>query len=91
MARDSWLDRYKASHQHPVNHLCHAIGIPLIVVSLPLAFWNWRLALILFVVGWIFQFVGHIAEGKPPSFFSDPRFLVVGPYWWIKKVFGKKG
>ncbi len=38
--------------------------------------------LALFVVGWIFQFVGHFFEGKPPEFFKDPRFLLVGLRWW---------
>ena len=85
----SWLETYKRSHQHPVNHVCHAIGIPMIVVSLPMVFWNWKIALALFVVGWVFQFIGHAVEGKPPAFFSDPRFLLVGPWWWVKKVLGR--
>lgn len=86
----NWLETYKSSHQHPVNHLCHAIGIPMIVVALPLVFWSWPAALGLFVVGWIFQFVGHAVEGKPPAFFSDPRFLLVGPYWWAKKMLSRR-
>jgi uncharacterized membrane protein YGL010W len=51
------------------------VGIPLIVLSLLLliaSFWVeglWVAALSLFVVGWIFQFVGHAVEGKPPEFF----------------------
>ena len=39
-------------------------------------------SLILFVVMWILQFVGHKVEGKKPSFFEDVRFLLVGPAWW---------
>ena len=82
------LETYKASHQHPVNHLCHAIGIPLILLSLPVFFWNWRWALSAFVGGWILQFVGHFVEGTPPAFLSHPRYLLIGPYWWLKKMFG---
>ncbi|HKY63324.1 MAG TPA: DUF962 domain-containing protein [bacterium] len=66
----------------------HAIGIPMIVVSLPCFFFNWKVALILFVVGWIFQFVGHAVEGKPPAFFSNPVYLLVGPMWLVKKIRG---
>ena len=40
----------------------------------------------LFVVGWIFQFIGHKIEGKKPSFFEDIQYLWVGPLFvvaWI--------
>ena len=47
-----------------------------------------RLALALFVIGWIFQFVGHAFEGKPPEFFHDWRFLFVGLRWWVAKICG---
>ncbi len=87
-AKREFLDRYRQTHQHPVNRALHAVGIPMIVVSLPLAIFHWRAGLALFVVGWILQFVGHAFEGKAPAFFSDPRFLLVGPYWWLMKFFG---
>lgn len=32
-----------------------------------------------FIVAWIFQFIGHKIEGKKPSFFDDVRFLLIGP------------
>ena len=32
-----------------------------------------------FVVAWIFQFIGHKVEGKKPSFFEDLQYLYVGP------------
>jgi Predicted membrane protein len=79
-----YLENYKRSHLHPVNRGLHAFGIPMIVISLPIFFWNWRLGLILFTLGWIFQFVGHAIEGKPPAFLKNPAYLLVGPYWWIK-------
>ena len=28
---DDWIAQYAGSHQHPVNRVCHTIGIPLIV------------------------------------------------------------
>ena len=42
----------------------------------------WLFSLVVFVVMWIFQFVGHHIEGKKPSFFKDLQFLLVGPAWW---------
>ena len=92
---EEWIAQYGQSHQHPVNRLCHTLGIPLIVVSLPLflvvllvpGFWPVPVAL--FIVGWIFQFVGHAFERKPPEFFHDWRFLFVGLRWWVAKVRGR--
>jgi len=68
---DEWIAQYATSHQHPVNRVCHTIGIPLIAASIPLflaSIWMpgfWRIPLALFVVGWTFQFIGHAFEGKP--------------------------
>jgi uncharacterized membrane protein YGL010W len=93
--RDEWIAQYATSHQHPVNRFCHTIGIPLIVVAiavalgLPLAPQYWPIPLALFVVGWIFQFVGHAVEGKPPEFLRDWRFLFVGLSWWFAKIRGR--
>jgi uncharacterized membrane protein YGL010W len=49
----------------------------------------WKAALLLFVVGWIFQFAGHWFEGKPPEFLRDWRFLFVGLRWWAAKIRGR--
>jgi uncharacterized membrane protein YGL010W len=89
---NEWIAQYSASHQNGVNRACHTIGIPLIILSLllsPVAAFVagfWRLPLGLFVIGWIFQFVGHAFEGKPPEFFHDWRFFFVGARWWVAKV-----
>ena len=90
---DEWIDEYSESHQNSINKLTHKIGIPMIALSLlllPTCFFVegfWRIPLMLFVVGWILQFVGHYFEGKPPEFLKDYRFLFVGLRWWIKKTF----
>lgn len=92
---ESWIAEYSKSHQHPLNRLTHTFGIPLIILSLPLVLlgilWHQLLwiGLALFAVGWILQFVGHAVEGKPPEFFKDWRFLLVGSRWWAAKVRGK--
>ena len=43
----------------------------------------------LFLFVWILQFLGHAFERKPPEFFSDWRFLLVGTRWWWAKMRGK--
>ena len=92
---DEWIAQYAKSHQHPVNKICHTIGIPLIAASIPLfvlglaAPVSWIVAVAMFIVGWVFQFVGHWFEGKPPEFFSDWRFLFVGLRWWFAKMSGR--
>ncbi len=91
---DDWIEEYAESHQNPINKLTHAIGIPMIALSillfLPSLFvpFGWAFTLTLFVVGWVLQFVGHYFEGKPPEFFKDWRFLLVGLRWWFKKILG---
>ena len=92
---EQWIAQYASSHQHPVNRACHTLGIPLIVISLALFVatiflrWIWIYATVLFVVGWILQFIGHPFERKAPEFFHDWRFLGVGVRWWIAKMRGK--
>ena len=92
---EQWIAQYASSHQHPVNRICHTLGIPTILLSLPVFISSifihrlWPYALGLFILGWIFQFVGHAFEGKPPEFFSDWRFLFVGVRWWWAKIHGK--
>lgn len=44
-------------------------------------------SLTLFVIAWIFQFIGHHIEGKKPSFFKDLQFLLIGPLWVVAFLF----
>ncbi|MBS2021539.1 MAG: DUF962 domain-containing protein [Deltaproteobacteria bacterium] len=98
-----WIAEYSQGHQHPVNRACHTIGIPMIALSVIVAIVGLAglfvpgsflvtmevSALTLFVVGWVFQFIGHGFEGKPPEFFKDWRFLLVGLRWWFAKMAGR--
>lgn len=93
---DDWIEEYSAGHQHPMNRRLHSVGIPMIAMSILLVIPSffigglWMIAVGLFVIGWILQFVGHYYEGKPPEFFKDYRFLFVGLRWWFKKIVGVK-
>ena len=92
---DEWIAQYATSHQHPINKFCHTIGIPLIAASIPIFVISifvanlWKIPATMFVVGWIFQFIGHVIEGKPPEFFKDWRFLFVALRWWFAKIQGR--
>lgn len=45
----------------------------------------------IFVVSWIFQFVGHKIEGAKPSFLEDLQFLMIGPAWILGKAYRTLG
>lgn len=76
-----------------------AIGMLLVIVpmigllqwasglSVPL----WALSLTVFVIAWIGQFIGHMFEGKRPSFFKDLQFLMIGPIWLLGFVYRRLG
>lgn len=55
------------------------MGLPLLYIAIGL-----------FVIAWIFQFIGHNIEGKKPSFFKDLQFLLIGPAWIVKELFSGK-
>lgn len=40
----------------------------------------------LFVVGWVFQAVGHVFEGRKPAFVDDLIGLLVGPLFLVAEV-----
>ena len=41
----------------------------------------------LFILGWIFQFVGHsVYEHKQPAFFRNFVHLLVGPLWILNDI-----
>lgn len=44
-----------------------------------------------FVVAWIFQFIGHRIEGKKPSFLEDVQYLWVGPLFVLSRLFVRLG
>jgi len=49
------------------------------------------LAIAVFVVAWIGQFVGHKLEGKKPTFLTDLVYLLIGPAWLVAKVMRRLG
>ena len=49
----------------------------------------WLISTVVFVVAWIFQFIGHGIEGKKPSFLKDLQFLLIGPLWLLHFIYKK--
>ena len=60
-----------------------ALSLALVFAAGPLLV---PLAVGVFVVAWIFQFIGHKLEGKKPSFFEDIQYLWVGPLFVLSKL-----
>lgn len=73
-----------------IGMLAFVIMVTLCLVGLQNLPWPlWAVCLILFVVAWIGQFIGHHYEGKRPSFFKDLQFLMIGPLWLLSFVYRK--
>jgi uncharacterized membrane protein YGL010W len=49
------------------------------------------IALTVFVVAWIAQFIGHRIEGRKPSFLTDLTYLLIGPAWVLSKLYRRFG
>jgi uncharacterized membrane protein YGL010W len=67
--------------------VCYTCASLLSELTIPL----WQIALCIFVVAWIGQFIGHQIEGKKPSFLKDLQFLLIGPAWLLGFVYRKLG
>ena len=75
------------------------MGMALVLTGFCLATWwldtltvpLWQTALVIFVLAWIGQFIGHKIEGKKPSFLEDLHFLLIGPLWLLVFVYRRLG
>jgi uncharacterized membrane protein YGL010W len=90
----AWMFYYRASRR---------LGLGMLAVFAAMA-WGTRwlhdllgtmqllwLALAVFVVAWIAQFVGHRIEGRKPSFLTDLTYLLIGPAWVLAKLYRRFG
>ena len=80
-----------------------ALGMGMLLVFVALSALTWwlhgalgtagllKLAVAVFVVAWIAQFVGHRIEGRKPSFFTDLVYLLIGPAWVLAKLYRRLG
>lgn len=65
---------------HQVPPLAQALGLAV-----------WQVGLALFVIGWVFQFIGHYFEGRKPAFVDDLVGLLVGPMFVVGEVLMSAG
>lgn len=49
------------------------------------------IAIMVFVIAWIGQFIGHRLEGRRPSFLTDLTYLLIGPAWVLAKLYRRLG
>ena len=60
-----FLIDYFDRHKHPVNAVLHIFGVPMVFYSVFVMFTgNLQLGAILFFVGYLFQYLGHKAQGN---------------------------
>ena len=45
------------------------------------------MSIAIFVLAWIGQFIGHMIEGKRPSFLDDLRLLMIGPLFVLSFLY----
>lgn len=134
MTKSELFTEYASYHSERRNRVCHAFGIPLIVLGImgltalvrigpvdlaivlavaALAYYasidlggaaislvvfavlylvalriGWQASLAAFVLGWVFQLVGHRFEGTKPKFLDNLIYLLIGPLYIFEEVFG---
>jgi uncharacterized membrane protein YGL010W len=67
------------------------LAVVMLIVSVAFYFAGWAIPfwinVALFVLGWIFQFIGHsVYEHKSPAFLTNVLHLLVGPLWILNDV-----
>jgi uncharacterized membrane protein YGL010W len=67
-----------------------AVGLPFLYLAHKVASMQFSqsltIFLTLFVLGWVFQFLGHYYEGKRPAFFNNSIQLLTGPLFLIAEL-----
>jgi len=48
---------------------------------------SWMIAIAVFVVGWVLQFIGHAYEKAKPAFVDDLNQLFIGPFFLISEIY----
>lgn len=49
---------------------------------------SWELSVGAFILGWIFQLVGHRFEGNKPKFLENLVYLLIGPLYFFQELAG---
>jgi uncharacterized membrane protein YGL010W len=67
------------------------LALPMLIVSIAFyaagAWLPMSVNIIFFILGWIFQFIGHsFYEHRQPAFFRNVVHLLIGPLWILNDV-----
>ncbi len=133
MTKTELFAEYGSYHADRRNRVCHAFGIPLIVLGIMglahlvalgpvdlavvaaiavLVYYAaidlrgallsavvfailyaiamrlpWEVSLGAFILGWVFQLVGHRFEGTKPKFLENLVYLLIGPLYIFEETF----
>jgi uncharacterized membrane protein YGL010W len=77
---------FKLSPPFAVGMLAMALAMLGILAIMP-RYTVLPVSIVVFIVAWMGQFIGHQIEGKKPSFFDDLRFLLVGPLFVLRFLY----
>jgi hypothetical protein len=80
---------YAEQHKTRINRQLHVAGRIIRVAAIPVVFYSWKIAVGLFVLGYLIQFLGHVIEGSSPSFFRNPKHLILGSLNHVVRLFDK--
>ncbi len=72
------------------------LGLLMLIIALAICygvrFLRWEVSLAIFVIGWVFQFIGHgVYEKRSPAFYRNLAHLIVGPLWVLNHVARLRG
>jgi hypothetical protein len=84
------VEKYRADHQHPVNHFLHVfVGWPLVAGGLLILPFRPLYSVGLVVAAYIFMFSGHfVFEKNTPTILKHPSTPFVIAWAVIKGLFG---
>jgi hypothetical protein len=74
---------WRLRHQLAFNFWIHLIGIPMAVAGVVLMLWPgvpWYWGLLAFVMGYVLQYIGHLAEGNDLGEWAAIKRLLGLPY-----------
>ena len=77
-ALKTFREEYARQHRTKLNRRLHLCGRTMRIAAVVVVFYNWKVAAALFVAGYLVQFLGHAIEGTSPSFFRNPKHLLLG-------------
>ncbi|GIU44096.1 DUF962 domain-containing protein [Shewanella algidipiscicola] len=79
-------------------HVRLALGLTLFIIPVLFSSYYvaqieaaWIIALSVFVIGWVFQLIGHKYEKAKPAFIDDLNQLLIGPFFLMAELYFMMG